>query len=164
MKLTQTNLLYWSFAAMAGCLSAGAFADTDDITTERGHKSFDTADGRHVDVRGVRRSDGEGNVRGSRAYRVTDEEGNVIGRGRAQGARDADGSARVRRVGERTNADGNQVQRRARAQHDGEGNSRAQRQTRRRDADGDVVARRGDRVSRRADGSTQRRTVVRRQP
>ena len=88
---------------LASCLSVPALAD---VNTKRGAKSFEAPNGNTVQVRGIRQSDGAGNARGARTYRVVNPDGNVLARGHARGRKSADGSYQHKRVHQRVGANG----------------------------------------------------------
>lgn len=134
--MTRSSLI--ASTALTLCLfTVGAYAE--DGANIKGHKSFTTEDGRTVDVvRGARRND-DGDAVAGRAYRVTDENGDVIAGGVDKAYRTDEGAKGVSRKRMRTNEDGATVVRGRTASTDGEGDVRVRRGYRVTDQNGDVV-------------------------
>ena len=134
-------------------LSAGAYAEGDEAAKGVEKNTFLTENGNTVEVVKRVHENDDGDKYGKAAYRVTDENGDVIARGAGKGYETAEGEKGGKHVRERTNADGETIQVRSRGHTDGQGNAQGQRQWRTIDADGDVVARGGGRGYKTEDGA-----------
>ena len=139
-------------------VSAFADVNVDNVQSKTVTKTHELPNGNTLEVGKKGQWDGEGNARGKRAFRVTDESGDVVRRGLDRGRKTDDGKVARTKKREFTDAQGNTYQKRARFQRDGQGNARAQRHGQKRNADGQVVARGKDRARKHSDGSYSRAT------
>ena len=143
-------------AMLAMPIAAADDQTANDDKAWAGKTTYTNAAGGQLEVVRGKKVDDEGNVHYGRAWRATDKDGDVRGKGVTTAHDNADGTKAANKRSVRYREDGTTVKRRGQARDDGEGNKKARRGKNVYDEDGNLVRARRDKARNNADGSKTR--------